>query len=596
MPSRLSVAAIVVSCAVTSALVSILAVGACSPSNSSTAGDAGADGADAGVGLTCGMLLLCDQPCNSDSCTNGCYAQSTGVAQGLFNALTDCINEHCSNADGGPCASASSSACSSCQTGAATGSCVSKLESCEQDTTVGPPDPDGGGVVVPPNDAGMVLNCGQYTSCLAGCGASGGTCGSSCTSQATPEAMALAGALNGCLTMACPSTNGGPCAMSGMACNGCVEQSEFGGACSASYTACQNDTSNSPDASTTPTVLEEGGTLSTVLTGVDQIGSTMLIQDGYLYFAQENVSNQVHRLWVGDGGAVDAGTLTAVGPAQPTPVAIAVNADSVYVWNYGSFTGKSSLNNSDGTVVQIPLDGGAEQTVGKNVQVFFAAPYLNAIAVDSQNVYWVQGASGNNGVIMKATLGSTGGTAIYTQQYFPEALVTDGTNIYWASWGTYDAQGNSNNDGTIQKGSINGGTPVTLAKNLSAPACMAIDSNNVYWTNLGKMGGNNLPALNTGSVLQVPIAGGPVVTLASQESVPVGIALRGNDVYWTEYGLGSLGLVLSAPKGGGTVAPLVANLRNPYSLVLQGNTMYWSYYMASTPSSSTPLIDSLSPF
>jgi hypothetical protein len=197
---------------------------------------------------------------------------------------------------------------------------------------------------------------------------------------------------------------------------------------------------------------------------------------------------------------------------------------------------------------------------------------------------------------MKAPLGSTGGTPIYTQQFFPEALATDGTTIYWASWGTFDAQGNSNNDGTIQKGSVNGGTPVTLASNLSAPACIAIDANNVYWTNLGKMGGNNLPALNTGSVLEVPIAGGAVITLASQESVPVGIALSGSHVYWTEYGLGSLGLVLSAPKGGGTVVPLVANLRNPYSLVVQGNTMYWSYYMASAPPTSAPLIDSLSPF
>jgi hypothetical protein len=381
-----------------------------------------------------------------------------------------------------------------------------------------------------------------------------------------------------------------------MACNGCVEQTEFGGMCSSAYQTCQNDTSNSPDASTTPVVLVDGGVLSTVVTGVDQIGSTMMVQDGWLYFAQENVSNQVHRVWVGDGGAIDAGSLAAVGPAQPTPVAIAVNASSAYVWNYGTFTGKSSFNNSDGTVVQIPLDGGAEVTVGKNVQVFFAAPYLNAIAVDSQNVYWVQGAQGNNGVIMKAPLGTTGGTPIYTMQNFPEGLVTDGTNIYWASWGTYDGQGNSNNDGTIQMGSVNGGPAKTLADHLSAPACLALDANNVYWTNLGKMGGNNLPALNTGSVMQVALAGGNVTTLASQESVPVGIALQGNTVYWTEYGLGSLGLVLSAPKGGGTVVPLVANLRNPYSLAIQGNTMFWSYYSASTPASSTPLIDSLSPF
>ena len=102
---------------------------------------------DAGVGLTCGKLLGCDQPCTSTACTNGCYAKATGVAQGLFNGLNDCINLHCSADAGGPCSGDSSSTCSSCQTAAATGACISNLATCENDVTVAPPDPDGGGVV-----------------------------------------------------------------------------------------------------------------------------------------------------------------------------------------------------------------------------------------------------------------------------------------------------------------------------------------------------------------------------------------------------------------------------------------------------------------
>jgi hypothetical protein len=318
----------------------------------------------------------------------------------------------------------------------------------------------------------------------------------------------------------------------------------------------------------------------------------MVVQGGYLYFAQEGSSNQVSRIPL-----VDGGTVTTLGPPQPTPVALAVNATSVYVWNYGTFTGNSQLNNADGTVVQIPIAGGAEVTVGKNVEVFYAAPYLNAIALDTNNVYWVQGANKSDGAIMKVAIGSTNPQPIYSNQFFPEGVVTDGVNVYWVSWGTFDAQGNSNNDGTVMQGSVNGGTPITLASKLSAPACLAIDSKYVYWTNLGKMGGNNLPALNTGSVMQVPIGGGTVVTLASQESVPVSIALANGIVYWTEYGLGSLGLVLSVPSGGGTVVPLVAGLRNPYSLALSPTTLYWSYYQAAAPSSpNNVVIEALSPF
>ena len=538
------------------------------------------------------MLLTCDQPCSTSACTNNCYAESTAAAQGLFNALTNCISAHCTT----PCADASASACSSCQTGAATGACVSELETCEQDTTVGPPNADGGAVVV--GDAGGELNCGQYTSCVAACpAADAGSCASKCAAQATSEATTLASALDGCLGTYCPSTDGGACAKPGSGCNGCVEMVEFGGKCATPYQACVNDMSNSPDASTTPMTLVDGGTLSTVVTGTDQIGSAMIVNNGYLYFAQDNVSGQVSRLFIGDGGsAVDAGTPTPLGPPQPSPIGLVATSSDLYVWSYGSFSPNNSLNNDDGLVVQIPLDGGAPVTVGQHVQVYFSAPYLNAMTSDSQNLYWVQGASGNNGAIVKTPIGSTSGTQIFTGQSLPEAVATDGTNVYWANWGTFDAQGNSNNDGTIQKGSVNGGTAVTLAKNLAAPACIAIDTQNVYWTNLGKLGGDNLPALNSGSVMQVPIAGGSVITLASQESVPVGIAVAGNTVYWTEYGLGSPGLVVSAPKGGGTLVPLVANLRNPYSLVLSGNTMYWSNYAAAAPSSSAPLIESLRPF
>jgi hypothetical protein len=532
-------------------------------------------------GLTCSKLLFCDQACNGDACTNGCYAKATGVAQGLFDAFNNCINTQCP-----------ADASANCQQSAATGACAAFLSSCFADTSVGPPDPDGGGVVVPHVDAGPLLNCGQFTACVAACSGDGGSCASMCGGEATSEAKALAGVLNGCLATACPSADGGPCAMAGTACNGCVEQVEFGGSCSAPYQACQNDVSNAPDAGPNPTVLEDGGALSTILMGIDQVGSTMIVQGSYLYFAQEGSSNQVSRIPL-----VDGGTVTTLGPPQPTPVALAVDANNAYVWNYGTFTGSSSLNNGDGTVNQVPLAGGPQVTIGKNIEVFYAAPYLNAIAVDATNVYWVQGANGSDGVIMKTPIGSTTGTPLYMNQFFPEGLVTDGVNLFWVNWGTFDAMGNSNNDGTLMQGSVNGGAPITLASKLSAPACVAIDSKNVYWTNLGKMGGGNLPALNTGSVMQVPIGGGQVVTLDSQESVPVSIAVKNGVVYWTEYGLGSLGLVLSVPSGGGTVVPLVAGLRNPYSLALSSNTLYWSYYQAASPSSANNVvIEALSPY
>jgi hypothetical protein len=577
---------------------------ACAAALSSCTGGSSAAGADGAAeagpsGLTCNQLLTCDQACTSSACTDGCYAQATGVAQGLFNVFTACIAAQCP--DGG----------ASCQQNAGTGACIGDLSMCFADTFVGPPDPDGGGVVVP--DAGSTYNCGQLNTCLAGCPSDGGAdCTTACNARATPQAEALEAALSSCLAMACPSTDGGPCAMQGLACMGCIEQVTLAqpNTCAAPYVACNNDRSNMPDGGGGVTVLVDGGVLSTVLTGLDQAASTVVASGGWLYFTQVVGGGPVYRLWVGGGAAEfgdgglafgDGGIRTAdggallesVGPPQPTPVSLAVDANNVYVWSVGTFKLSSSINNHDGTVVQIPLGGGAPITLAQGMEVFYDSGYLNAIAVDSKNVYWVAGASGNDGAIMKAPIGGGSAVALYSGQYLPQAITTDGTNVYWANWGTFDAQGRSNNDGTIWQGSVNGGTPIMLASNQAGPSTMGLDAKNVYWVDLGKLGADNFPALNSGSVVTAPIGGGNVTTIATAQSVPFSLLVAGGTLYWSEYGLSAPGLIMSAPTNGGTVAPLVSGLNDPSALAISGSTLYW------TNANSSPnngFILSLSPF
>ena len=427
-------------------------------------------------------------------------------------------------------------------------------------------------MVVVQMDAGASLNCGGLIACVAACSGDAGACASGCNDQATPEARALAGVLNGCLATACPSGDGGVCATPGTACGGCVEQAELTvpGTCGSPFNTCEADRSNSPDAGTSPAVLEDGGTLATVATDIGSPGA-LVVQDGYLYYTQVVTGSQVTRIPLGDGGAA-----TAVGPTLPAPVGLAVDANNIYVWNVGSFSGTSSINNHDGVVVQFPIGGGPAITLRQGMEVEYDAPYLNSLAVDAKNVYWVEGASGNDGAIMWTPIGSATAAPLYSNQYLPEAIATDGTNVYWANWGTFDAQGHSNNDGTISQGSVKGGTPLVLASNLSATASIAVDANNVYWTNIGQLGGDNLPAPNTGAVMQVPIGGGKVTTLAGAQPIPLGIAVAAGTVYWTQYALSAPGLIMSVPVGGGTVVPLVAGLADPFSITISGSTLYWS--------------------
>jgi len=581
---RFSLVAVLMSVGFLGLCIVLGALPACSSSPASA--DASQETQEAGpAGLKCGALLSCDQNCGSSmSCTDGCYARATGVAQGIFNAFTDCIAAACPG-----------NAAMSCQQAAATGACVSYLTKCFGDTFVGPADPDGGSVVV--LDSGASYNCGELNTCLEQCAVDGGaSCDSDCNSRATAEATALYAALNSCLAIACPSTDGGPCAMQGLACSGCIEQVTlaYPNTCAAPYVACNSDTSNAPDGGAGgPTVLVDGGgTLSTLLTGLDQPASTILVSGGWLYFTQVVGGGPVYRLWVGDGpgafgdGGVafgDGGIRTAdggvllesVGPPQPTPVSLAVDANNVYVWSVGTFKLNSSVNNRDGTVVQIPLDGGAPITLFANMEVFYDAGYLNAVAVDSKYVYWVAGASGNDGTIMRAPIG--GGTAVtlFTGQQVPQALTTDGTNVYWGNWGTFDAQGNPHNDGSVWQGSVNGGTPISLASNQPGPSTIAVDANSVYWVNLGKLGALNLPSVNSGAAVKVPIGGGMLTTIASSQSVPFSLLIGGTTLYWSDYGLSAPGVIMSAPTGNGPVVPLVSGLDDPSAMAVSGQTLYW---------------------
>jgi hypothetical protein len=525
--------------------------GGCS---SSSSGAAATDGgtSDAGVGLTCGKLLSCDQPCNDNPCTDACYARATGVAQGLFNAFVSCIADNCPSSAGSPCASPNSMACSQCNESAGTGPCINLLLACESDKHAGPSDPDGGSVVTP--DAGFVqdaasgVSCATIVTCQQACAQGDTGCQTSCLQKGTAAAQALDQALSNCVSGACPTTDGGACAMSGTTCSGCEEQAYYG-ACASQFSACE-----STDGGGGP-VAVHGGTLTEIASGLDQ-PQVVIIQNGKAYTSEVTQTGPVLSV------PIAGGTVSTILAGQSFPMGLAMDSTNAYVWNSGTFSGGSATNNGDGTVVQAPLAGGAVTTLASHMTVAYNAPYLNAVT---------------QGAINAAPIGSTTSHVVYGSQPFPEAVATDGTNLYWANWGTFNAQGSYNNDGAILKAPVGGGTaPVTLASMQSAPGALALDGTNVYWTNIGQLTSGGLPMPGTGSVMQAPLAGGTPVTLATMQYVPLGIAVSGQTVYWAEFTLSAPGNIMSVPVGGGTAMTLVANVKDPFGIAVSGGSVYWT--------------------
>jgi hypothetical protein len=114
-----------------------------------------------------------------------------------------------------------------------------------------------------------------------------------------------------------------------------------------------------------------------------------------------------------------------------------------------------------------------------------------------------------------------------------------------------------------------GGTLSTLAQvSGSVPEFLAVDGTNVYFT-----------ATGLGSVLSAPIGGGGAgaVVLASGQDQPIGIAVSGGNVIWTNESSGSTnGTVMKVATGGGTPVTLASGQGAPYEIAVDGANVYWT--------------------
>ena len=104
-----------------------------------------------------------------------------------------------------------------------------------------------------------------------------------------------------------------------------------------------------------------------------------------------------------------------------------------------------------------------------------------------------------------------------------------------------------------------GGAPETIATSVNAWS-LALDASHAYFT-------DGMSA----SVLRVPLTGGVLETLASDEMVSYGIAVDDSGIYWTV----AFGAIMRAPLAGGPPVAIATTQNLPVAIALDETSIFW---------------------
>ncbi len=405
------------------------------------------------------------------------------------------------------------------------------------------------GTCAPPRAFGEP--CTEDTHCSSNLCLDSGHCSQACTTEGDcpPAPEWSCATLDGYPSLMCQCTSSGPDACDGHDndCDGTVDDGatceEPGFTCQAGACACApsnwcdgvcKDLASDPencgacgavcDASAT---CVGGHCLTTLASGQDK-PADLVLRGGSIYWTN-NPEGTIRSV------SIDGGVPVTLASNQLHPTHLTIDATHVY-WTTGG-----DLQNGPGSVMKVPLEGGAPITL--------ATPTLPwAIAVDATHVYWT--GSDPNAAVLKLPLDGGATTTLAGAPSSPWALTVDDSGVYWTEYGG------------VRKVAKAGGTVTTLVEvDIMQVDDIATDATTVYFT-------------THSAVMKVAKAGGAVTTLAEQ-GFPRGIAVDASHVYWADQ---DNGFIFRVPLDGGSIDTVASDQFAPFDVVVDATSVYWNTF------------------
>lgn len=296
----------------------------------------------------------------------------------------------------------------------------------------------------------------------------------------------------------------------------------------------------------------------------------------------------------GDGGRADPddfelGELEVLAEAQPFPVRLAIDGDTLYFSNRGGSTAPS------GSVLSVPKAGGALETLADgqgypagiavldgavywaNVGVATAPGAVNWLepggAVESRSplerpidvlpqaggVYWIE----LTGSLIWAPSGGAPQT-LADDLLAPTRLLDGGDRIFVAEEAPDEPDG-----GRVRAWSKRDHAEETIATGLAQPQAIALHGGELF-----------VACAGDGTVKAIELAGGSERVLATGQDRPWGLAVDAVSVYFTNRAStlecdNDKGSLNSVPIAGGPMTTLAPGLRCPSSIAVDDTGIYW---------------------